>query len=135
MKFFFREIKFRGKFLREVKNAIISIAYPIKADNGVHAQEILIQISSGLIAHTRTVQTRTITWPRTLPKIFAINFDRAGIKYVLVIKRGRTIPGECLAAEVSRLVTAWNFILLCQNLGARHYQMASSARARIHRLV
>jgi len=38
---------------------------------------------------------------RTLPKIFAINFDQAGIKYVLVIKRDRTILGECLVAEVS----------------------------------
>lgn len=32
---------------------------------------------------------------RTSPKIYVINFDRAGIKYVLVIKRGRTqSPGN-----------------------------------------
>jgi len=113
IKVFFREIKFRGKF-RENGNAIIG-TYSMKADNSMHAQKIYSNKFEINCTHTHSVKIRMITWPKifaTLPKIFAINFE-AGIKYVLMIKRGRTILGECVVAEVSRSVTAWNFVLLC----------------------
>lgn len=47
------------------------------------------------------------------------------LKYVAVIKRDRDGGGLCVVAEVSRRSRARNFVLLCQNLGARRYQMAS----------
>lgn len=48
-------------------------------------------------------------------------------KYVAMIKRDGDGSGLCVVVQVSRRNRARNFVLLCQNLGVRRYQMASES--------